>query len=1043
MAPKNKTPEQTRKLLREAREELDKAQQPLLEQLARCTGPETPWMMAAAGRDDAAVAHAERGAQRAELLERRGDRVAAALGAGWLASARLRRGEFAECLPALLTAMRGLQHVLGPSHAQVGALMAEAAFAKFESCADDDRSRDDATAPLLSVAANVWAAQGTTSLTSCVFWPFASQPPDDAVDAGPDAEEGGGHEDDDAAAVYLGRGRFCAALGAAGETLARSTTPRDRAAAWIAAGRALVGMARYVEAEEAFRNAAVARGGLTANTSPFGAVAVEAAETLEMDDDEEEESPRPPRAWQPPPRRLACAAAALAAERCALEAPVRARAFEVVGVDVIKQVVGAALDHGGAKTLCLGVTTVPLLRAAALHAKGAVVVATPHGAALDLVAICAARKAAKAAPDAFDVVLAPAERCRADVDGLDRDAARVVLVDPRLFGGALLNRRLVPQLTALRRARLVEPGATYVPGQARLVVAAVAISSPSHDARGEKLTLNAFDAAVARGLRDDPRAVEVDLSAVKMKWLSPPVVAVSLELSETLTEQDVVLDLPCDAFDDGRPAVAGGALVALVCWPEIGPFSSETITRALPKSLPHAWTPLPRATAAGLRDGVHCTYTAAGVAFTLARRPGASFLANALSLRWGRAAAVRDAPTASAFREAVDVAVPEAAERAQRRGESALVLVVGGDLAAVLALLAARAAAGRAVRATVLLMARDARLAAVARRLVAENGVDGAVGVHVEVRVGDAGRDAASVLRGRRADLLIMDPFDDRGALRRDTRAVAAACWRGALRFDAKVVPRRCRVRCCLVTDAGANGDWARYGLPTLGARLTEAVDVADDDLCDRAAVLADDESLAAPRKVELSVARSGVAAAACVWAVVHCGAGICLTTALDGLGIDVAAATHVASRRPVDLRILAPRRCVKNGVERLAVSSGRFAWTDSSQTAPADAVWRVLRARHDSRRREFVRAAAEESPRGASHCDAVYALERDPEYLAGHAVAYEAAAALAAELSAPRPNFDLVGADVEAPPEATAQDWGCSGAPPIPIIGGDSCAIN
>ena len=39
---------------------------------------------------------------------------------------------------ALLTAMRGLQHVLGPSHAQVGALMAEAAFAKFESCADDD-----------------------------------------------------------------------------------------------------------------------------------------------------------------------------------------------------------------------------------------------------------------------------------------------------------------------------------------------------------------------------------------------------------------------------------------------------------------------------------------------------------------------------------------------------------------------------------------------------------------------------------------------------------------------------------------------------------------------------------------------------------------------------------------------------------------------------------------------------------------------------------------------------------------------------------------
>ena len=29
--------------------------------------------------------------------------------------------------------MRGLQHVLGPSHARIGTLMAEAAFAKFES----------------------------------------------------------------------------------------------------------------------------------------------------------------------------------------------------------------------------------------------------------------------------------------------------------------------------------------------------------------------------------------------------------------------------------------------------------------------------------------------------------------------------------------------------------------------------------------------------------------------------------------------------------------------------------------------------------------------------------------------------------------------------------------------------------------------------------------------------------------------------------------------------------------------------------------------
>ena len=135
MGPTQKTPEQTRKLLREAREELDKAQQPFSKQLARCTGPETPWMMAAAGRDDCAVAHAERGAQRAELLERRGDRVAAALGAGWLASAPLAPGRVG--VPARAAhGDAGLQHVLGPSHAQRRALMAEAAFAKFESCAD-------------------------------------------------------------------------------------------------------------------------------------------------------------------------------------------------------------------------------------------------------------------------------------------------------------------------------------------------------------------------------------------------------------------------------------------------------------------------------------------------------------------------------------------------------------------------------------------------------------------------------------------------------------------------------------------------------------------------------------------------------------------------------------------------------------------------------------------------------------------------------------------------------------------------------------------
>ena len=42
-------------LLEQARQELDDVQAPLLAQMARASGPEFPWLLAASGRDDASV----------------------------------------------------------------------------------------------------------------------------------------------------------------------------------------------------------------------------------------------------------------------------------------------------------------------------------------------------------------------------------------------------------------------------------------------------------------------------------------------------------------------------------------------------------------------------------------------------------------------------------------------------------------------------------------------------------------------------------------------------------------------------------------------------------------------------------------------------------------------------------------------------------------------------------------------------------------------------------------------------------------------------
>ncbi|KAK7231404.1 hypothetical protein SO694_00072188 [Aureococcus anophagefferens] len=173
-------------LLEQARQELDDVQAPLLAQMARASGPEFPWLLAASGRDDDAVRHAEQCCARAGLLRAPADRLGAALGAAWLVSApAARRGRRVPARAARGDA--GAPGALGPQHAFVGALMAEGAAAKFDASAVGER--DATTRPLLNVARNVWdARQGNRSRATddgagAAWWPFRTPPPGRGVDA--------------------------------------------------------------------------------------------------------------------------------------------------------------------------------------------------------------------------------------------------------------------------------------------------------------------------------------------------------------------------------------------------------------------------------------------------------------------------------------------------------------------------------------------------------------------------------------------------------------------------------------------------------------------------------------------------------------------------------------------------------------------------------------------------------------------------------------------------------------------------------------------
>ena len=84
--------ERREELLEEARREMDSVQGGLLEKLAAASGPEFPWMLAASGKDDEAVRHAEQCCARSGLLREPSDKIGAALGAAWLVSARSRPG---------------------------------------------------------------------------------------------------------------------------------------------------------------------------------------------------------------------------------------------------------------------------------------------------------------------------------------------------------------------------------------------------------------------------------------------------------------------------------------------------------------------------------------------------------------------------------------------------------------------------------------------------------------------------------------------------------------------------------------------------------------------------------------------------------------------------------------------------------------------------------------------------------------------------------------------------------------------------------------
>ena len=172
-------------------------------------------------------------------------------------------------------------------------------------------------------------------------------------------------------------------------------------------------------------------------------------------------------------------------------------------------------------------------------------------------------------------------------------------------GGAAAATRIVRRVTAATRADRPRPVTRPVRPSARTQVAAAALlkTPPVPGPRGS-VSLRALDAAVARGLaagEQSHRAVECDLEDAfangAATWLSTPTVVFEVGFGPVEVSGERVLDFSEVKSDDDAPAVAGGGLVAIVCWPELrvradDAFGEPDATKLFATSLPHAWAPL-------------------------------------------------------------------------------------------------------------------------------------------------------------------------------------------------------------------------------------------------------------------------------------------------------------------------------------------------------------------------------------------------------------------------------------------------------------------
>jgi len=162
-------------------------------------------------------------------------------------------------------------------------------------------------------------------------------------------------------------------------------------------------------------------------------------------------------------------------------------------------------------------------------------------------------------------------------------------------------------------------------------------------------------------------------------------------------------------------------------------------------------------------------------------------------------------------------------------------------------------------------------------------------------------------------------------------------------------------------------------------------------------------------------VTRAGVTTHVVSWFELDCDDAARLTAAPRALGLPAAgAAFFAATHWPAAVQPLA-RRAVAPGEDAALAATHQgsrvaFRWAADAAEAPRDEVWQILKRRHAARVRETLHAAATPSPRARATADAIFALERDPAYVAEAPATYEAARALAAALAekptGARPNF-------------------------------------